>query len=314
MSPRNPEAIAWTIEQFRQRNVTVDPTYRARSELATDKELYLVGTSTVIDVTDIYHQLLTDQRPFGIYEESVLRPPWLDASFCYVQDSDGSVVVNHVAFLAIDAYPGERWQPDFAWMERGDAGPGFLQREVEPHTIDWDQVAYIGIHTVWGAVPREHYVAGPLHMNRMAIDADGGLLDLTWVHLQPKVPVSVWDSALSVTLSAVTFLNCRNVTIVEPHRPRAERRRIARHGEHTISEIHVFPRGVSARGRRVEPGLGGTPLTTVRGHVARYGPRWGRGLLFGKYEGEYWIPMHARGDAEHGTVEQTVTLHTEPTS
>jgi hypothetical protein len=43
----------------------------------------------------------------------------------------------------------------------------------------------------------------------------------------------------------------------------------------------------------------GVPLTSVVGHFARYGVD-GRGLLFGKYAGRFWIPQHARGKKELG--------------
>jgi hypothetical protein len=52
------------------------------------------------------------------------------------------------------------------------------------------------------------------------------------------------------------------------------------------------------------------PLTSVRGHFATYGQD-GRGLLFGKYAGRYWIPQHARGSAEHGVVAQEFRLEAE---
>jgi hypothetical protein len=38
-----------------------------------------------------------------------------------------------------------------------------------------------------------------------------------------------------------------------------------------------------------------TPLTSVRGHFARYGVEGREGLLFGKHAGKFWVPTHARG-------------------
>jgi hypothetical protein len=47
------------------------------------------------------------------------------------------------------------------------------------------------------------------------------------------------------------------------------------------------------------------PLTSVRGHFARYGVE-GRGLLFGKYAGKFWIPAHARDAGEGDGVKDYV--------
>lgn len=94
--------------------------------------------------------------------------------------------------------------------------------------------------------------------------------------------------------------NCRNVELVEPKRPRPVIRRLARLGV-TVKTINVFPVGRSSRSEK-EPGAG-VPLTSVRGHFARYGPEYGRGLLFGKLAGRFWIAQHARGDSELGKTE-----------
>lgn len=95
----------------------------------------------------------------------------------------------------------------------------------------------------------------------------------------------------------LNFMNCRNVDIVEPVRSRAVRRRLDRKGV-TVSELTVYPKGKSTRSKGGEPLEGGVPLSTVRGHFAEYGERFGKGKLFGKYEGRFWIPQHARGTGD----------------
>lgn len=313
MSPsiNTAEPIAWTIEQFRQRNVNVERSMFDCDEQALERGILLAGTATVVDVSRLQRSIKAEGKPFQVYEDSVCRPPWLDASFCYVQH-DGSVIVSHVAMLDVDDWIGERWQPDFRWMDGGtDEGQFNDYRNVEPpHSLDWDRVRWVGQVLLYGSVPAKRVVTGPLHMIRLAVDEDGTLLDLSWQQLLPDVPIRTWDSAIVVTLSALTFLNCRNVTVVEPHRPRAERRRIERVSTDVrVTEINVFPRGVSVTGKRGDPTMGGVPATTVRGHVAHYGCHGRRGLLFGKIAGEFWIPFHARGSSEHGTVEHSYTLH-----
>lgn len=48
-------------------------------------------------------------------------------------------------------------------------------------------------------------------------------------------------------------------------------------------------------------------LHSVRGHWAQYGSE-GKGKLFGKYEGEFWIPSHERGDPTLGQVKSTYVV------
>ena len=74
-----------------------------------------------------------------------------------------------------------------------------------------------------------------------------------------------------------------------------------------ITEIRVRPIGKSygGKGTSIE---GTMPLHVVRGHMARYGPKYDRGLLFGKYEGKFWIQPHAKGRAEVGERQHTYLI------
>ena len=100
---------------------------------------------------------------------------------------------------------------------------------------------------------------------------------------------------------AIDFLNCVNVVLVEPERSRAATRRIIRTGLR-ITEINVRSIAESVNGANGPSSSTGVPLTSVRGHHAEYGPAYDKGLLFGKYEGRFWIPQHARGSADQGEV------------
>ena len=115
----------------------------------------------------------------------------------------------------------------------------------------------------------------------------------------PQYPMEYWDMAHVTLLGALKFMNCRNVELVDRQRPRAQARRIARTGV-TVKTLNVFPAGRSSRSSSKEGTSAGVPLTSVRGHFTSYGPAYDRGLLFGKYEGRFWVPSYARGSAEHG--------------
>jgi hypothetical protein len=117
-----------------------------------------------------------------------------------------------------------------------------------------------------------------------------------------------------VVLGDLNFLSCRNVDVAEPVRPRPERRRIARTGTR-IHEIIVRPAGSSTRSRgNTGIPVGAVPLTSVRGHFAHYGPDYGKGLLFGRHAGRFWIPAHIRGTAEVGEDIHTYRLQPERSS
>lgn len=108
--------------------------------------------------------------------------------------------------------------------------------------------------------------------------------------------------------------NCRNVDIVEPVRPRGERRRIERTGV-KVHTINVFKAGTSTRAVKGEA-VGSVPLHPVRGHAAHYGNccpgvHEPRGRLFGKLEGKFWVPQHLRGNSEHGENRPDYRLVTE---
>lgn len=288
------EAIGRVIADLRAKNV------RRPHGLKTDDFALALGLASVdgpvVDATEIYHSLVARDDPVAIYEDHpCIAPPWRDASICY-QNEHGNVMVMT---LAVDDHQGPAGTIDKPLWETA-----------EP--IDWDDVRWSMNAFVWLG-GRGHGIAvptgGPVHLWQLAVAADGQPLDLHWVQLLPDYPMEQWDMAQLVLLGALNFCNCRNVELVEPHRPNAERKRILRTGT-TVSEINVFPTGKSVRSAKGDR-QGGTPLTSVRGHFAHYGEEYGRGLLFGKYSGRFWIPQFARGEREHGTVEHDYALRAE---
>jgi hypothetical protein len=183
---------------------------------------------------------------------------------------------------------------------------------------DWSSVRWVTTSTVWlsgrsNATGRQFPTAGPAYGWRHAIGEHGEPLDLRWIHIVEEYPASNWDMAQLVLLGAMKLLACRNVAIVEPTRPRKERRRIERTGVR-VHELTVRPMGKSTRSiKGVQDGA--VPLTSVRGHFAHYGDccptvHEPRGKLFGSLTGLYYRPQHARGRQEHGESRHTYRLET----
>jgi hypothetical protein len=247
----------------------------------------------VVDATQIYRSLVDNPKPVYIYEDHPsIAPPWRSAFISYVNEH-GNVVVMHLFSEKI-----EKRDRSEKWNAAGE--------------VDWTKVTWINQITVWaGGRSNTTYenvpVMGPLHTWFHAVYEQGEPADIRWVHLTPEYPMENWDMANLVILGALNYMNCRNVEIVEPRRPRAESRRIARTGVR-VSTINVFSVGRSSRSGEQSDGV---PLTSVRGHFSCYGPDYNKGLLFGKLAGRFWIPQHARGEKTLGEIEHNYVLRPE---
>lgn len=266
----------------------------------------------VVDATGIYESLVAKDDPIAIYEDHpCITPPWESAAICYTNEH-GNVIV--MAANAFDARKDGPFGPGDLAVPEGE-GPyqPLYWKTAEP--LDWDAVRWILNTWVFvggrsDSIPGPLPTRGPVHAWQFAIAENGEPLDLHWVHLVPGYPLEHWDMAHLVLLGALNFANCRNIEIVEPRRERHERRRLERVGVR-ISTIQIRPFGRSSRGPKGES-LGLTPLTSVRGHFACYGPDYDRGLLFGKLAGRFWISQHARGTAEEGVSITDYKLVPEP--
>lgn len=248
----------------------------------------------VVDATQIYQSLADNPKPVYLYEDHPsIIPPWSSASVVYVNEH-GNVVVLHILSEEINKKErSAKWETT--------------------ETVDWEKVRWTTQVTVWmggrsDTLNRNIPVVGPLHMWLHAVHENGTPADIHWVKLREEYPMENWDMANLVVLGVLNYMNCRNVEIVEPSRPRAETRRIARTGVR-VSVINVFPVGRSTRSDTKNKGCG-VPLTSVRGHFSCYGPDYGKGLLFGKLAGRFWVPQHARGDKSLGEIDHEYILRT----
>jgi len=291
------EAIAKVVADLKARKVLVmdrSPEGKKLALLAAK----LVDDPVVVDASLIYVTEADKNEMVRMYEDHpCITPPWSEALVAY-RNEHGNVVAMHISTEPHDSdkQQWEQYNPD------------------DP--VEWGRVKWIshvflyvgGEGTAPGDDgPKAFPTSGPMHLWRFAIYDDGSPADLNWVQLGVDYPMQNWDMAQITLLGALNFLNCRNIELVEPRRPRAEARRIQRTGVR-VSEINVFSMGKQYGANDSGPRSGGTPLTSVRGHFVNYGPEYGKGKLFGKYSGRFWVPQHARGSKEHGEVEQKYKL------
>lgn len=138
-------------------------------------------------------------------------------------------------------------------------------------------------------------------LGRVARQPDGHAA--FWITTIPgESPPPHLVSYLHVSGLALTFLHCRNVEVLPayPDKKRKARKR--------SFEVRWHRLKVSAVGQKRE-GVGSGESTgikqslhIVRGHFKGYGPEYGKGLLFGKYAGRFWVASHFKGDPETGIV------------
>lgn len=293
MDGNSASEIAEVIRDIRLGRVDLPPNSSDQKLFTLALELSRQEGPTV-DATSIYHSLLDNPKPVYIYEDHLsIAPPWTSASVCYVNEH-GNVIVLCFNSTELDRPATIQWD-----------SPNMTKTE-------WYRVRWINTVVVWvgGKSKTLHQTirpSGPLHIWRHAVYANGEPADIRWVHLMPDYPIERWDMANLVILGALNYMNCRNVDIIEPIRSRAESRRIAKTGVR-VTTINVFPVGKTLNFTKSSQQQQGVPLTSVRGHFSCYGPDYGKGLLFGKLAGRFWIPQHARGDKTYGEIKHQYVL------
>jgi len=288
------DRIADTIDLIKKG--FVDP---GIDELKIFKLVYemFCDVETVVDATGIYQNLDAMTQSFDPYEKySCIAPPWEAAIIGFINRHGNVLLIELSTHLndgrSIIKQIQEVWKTD--------------------NPLNWNEVKWITLGYVWmggRSTTRNAFIKpiGPCHIIQFAIAEDGRPLDIHWVQIRSDIPKEVWDTSEHVVLQSLNFMNCRNVELAEPKRSRPQRRRIERTGLR-INEINVRPIRKSYGPREKGSSDSSVPAHSVRGHFAHYGPQWGTGKLFGKLEGRFYIPQHARGSREHGEVQHRYKL------
>jgi len=258
----------------------------------------IAQSAITVDVQAVYDQFINGHG-HDVYLMKA-APPWANAILTYVSES-GNTWAVHV--VATDMHDAEYAVPAFLDEIKWDVMPPGT------HTIDWDAVRWVMSAQVYlgglGAGERVP-TAGPVMIWRLAVYPDGSLADLNWSHIAHEIEMARFNNTVGVLMETLNMCSCTNVVLADAKRkrPRPQQRRLDRIGV-KFSELHIRP--VSKSYRRDDPGIplaDMRPMHGVRGHYSEYGVN-GKGLLFGKLSGRYWIPPHVRGNKEHGEVEQS---------
>jgi hypothetical protein len=238
----------------------------------------------VVDASAIYKSMLdrattTGVNLYGDFPTTV--SPWDDALIAYVNTHE------NVWVLQVHQEP---WSEARQWDTDNE--------------VDWGRVRWLVETSMWiggrGGRGRKLATQGPLRLLQHAVYEDGSPADMHWLSMLPGPDGGeLWEMPSVVLNASLNFLACSNVEVAEPKRPFPLRQRL-RKTRVQVQEIVVRPPGKrrqSTGSPRAVDALD-TPLTSVRGHFSHYGEQYGRGLLFGKLAGKFWIPAHARGQGE----------------
>jgi hypothetical protein len=103
------------------------------------------------------------------------------------------------------------------------------------------------------------------------------------------------------------LLSCRNILLKQVELPEKVARKRSKlkkpyFEQYTITvDPTSLPKGVSVE--KANQDLWNNRAHDCRGHVREYGIG-GKGKLFGKYTGRFWVPPHSRGSKEEGIIEK----------
>jgi len=154
------------------------------------------------------------------------------------------------------------------------------------------------------AAPRDVWVQ---HIIRKDLWGDG--------HAPEAVRDSLKIFYAHPVLLALSFCHARNVRLAAAPVPPELRQSRARRGAVPIEQFYTLDigplRAVLEAARSEAGGSLRKALHLVRGHFKQYDAEH---PLFGKHTGLYWWGLHARGQAEQGTIRKDYAIHGAPAS
>jgi hypothetical protein len=219
------EEIGMVVQDMRRGNVIISPGW-------IDKGTFDMEDYQVIDATQMYHQIMDDNKEIDLYYDHRMMPIWPRALVAY-KNEHGNIMVSEISLMD-DVRPYETINP-----------------------VDWDRVKWQFMILLWagGRSGEGHYIrtTGPLHMWTVCVYEEGEIADIKWGAMVmdgefAMGPEERWMNAMLVNLRTYTLAGCSNVELVEPQRPKPQRKRISRTGM-TIKEIVIKATSKSYRSR-----------------------------------------------------------------
>lgn len=155
---------------------------------------------------------------------------------------------------------------------------------------------------------QEGTVVGPVAIWDVALDERGAPVEFAFKHM----PVEGQDEhfmlmKLSAFFQALAFMHCKNMNMAREEAPEKLSKKWQKKTGKPLTQWNTLT--IEPLKETLARESGRTSVTGIkpsihiaRGHFAEYGDEFGKGKLFGKYEGRFWIPSHVRGNKEEGIV------------
>jgi hypothetical protein len=128
-----------------------------------------------------------------------------------------------------------------------------------------------------------------------------------------KHHVGIYETFMNDSiLFALRLMECKNIETVSVEIPEKLKKKREKKWKVEFERTYVLaiePKTKKYIDAREDMGsVGGVAFHICRGHFAEYGTG-GRGLLFGKHSGRFWIPAHAKGDKSIGVVNKSYQVN-----
>lgn len=240
----------------------------------------------VFEVTNVHEYV--KQREIKIYEDWPCLMLPLDIMWMEYRRSDNSTPSRvGVLLTRLD----QRVEDDRLWQFPNT-------RHTAKHCVN--AMAYF---------TQQDRVVGPVALWDVALDEHGAPVEFAYKHMS----INGYDSnafmlgKLAAFFQALAFMHCKNAQMQQEQPPeKLSRKWQKKTGQPLVKwntlTIQPLKETLARESRNTRTTGINSSAHIARGHFAEYGEEFGKGKLFGKYEGRFWIPAHVRGAKEEGMV------------
>lgn len=260
-------------------------------------KIYWLCESEYIDLKDFvltppFHNFFTHWNiPPAIYSKEVGATP-------IPKEVAGASVVTHFRVLDPEDYNAATMMVDRDG-KRSVVGQSDFPRP--PKDAKWTYLV-----TGMIDIPPVPYVGQYIiHVDELGFVTKEGFLSLAYDTSQALI-MDAATSYIKTSTMAISFMNCKNVdTVVNPSpKPKSKKKRKKQWWNGKWHRLKINPVVKKRRNRKTgEPEYRLAAHRRI-GHFRHYGPKFNRGLLFGKHEGVFWIEEQVVGDPDIGMVEK----------
>ncbi len=251
----------------------------------------IIPNIPVFEISNVFHYCKT--RIIDPYKDWPCLMLPLDTIWMEYKRSDNRNPTHIGALLTVET--GNFNSDDFEFLDKTKTVKHVLGATC--YFMDKQRQHFYGPCATYTVVLNDQGAPIDFNLNAMNVPNDQGIdsQDLMLANMAPF-------------FQAIAFMHCKNVRI-ETEKPdlgiskkwkKKTGKPLAKWNTLTIDPL----RDTLSRDRRGTNNALSTPasLHIARGHFAEYGEEFGKGKLFGKYSGRYWIPQHVRGNKDQGTI------------